>query len=62
MKPDRKIYQAAIERAAVAPENIFFLDDLPENVAGAREAGIDAVQFIDEQQLVADLAERDLQI
>jgi putative hydrolase of the HAD superfamily len=58
MKPDRAIYEAAIERAGVAPQEIFFTDDRPENVAGARAAGIDAVQFVNCDTLIADLRER----
>ncbi len=60
MKPDRAIYEAAIERAGVAPHEIFFTDDRPENVEGARAAGIDAVQFIDAEQLAAELLARDV--
>ena len=58
MKPDRAIYDAAIERAGVAAAEIFFVDDMPENVAGARAAGIDAVLFEGTAKLVADLRAR----
>ena len=47
MKPDRAIYDAAIERAGVAAHEVFFTDDRLENVEGARAVGIDAVQFVD---------------
>ncbi|UUO08112.1 HAD family phosphatase [Blastopirellula sp. J2-11] len=58
MKPDAGIYQAAIEQAGVAPASIFFVDDRPENVAGAREYGLDAVLFIGADRLREDLAAR----
>ena len=58
MKPDRAIFAAAIERAGVAAEEVFFTDDRLENVAGARAVGIDAVQFVDCDGLVADLRDR----
>ena len=58
MKPDRKIYQAAIEQAGVPAEEIFFTDDRPENVAGAMEAGIDAVQFHSAAQVAGELYRR----
>ena len=58
MKPDRAIYDAAIERAGVAADEVFFTDDRLENVEGARAAGIDAVQFVDCDGLVAQLRER----
>jgi FMN phosphatase YigB (HAD superfamily) len=58
MKPDRAIFDAAIERAGVAARDIFFTDDRLENVEGARAFGLDAVQFVNADQLVADLSER----
>jgi putative hydrolase of the HAD superfamily len=45
MKPDRKIYEAAIAAAGKPPESLFFTDDRPENVEGARELGIRAHRF-----------------
>jgi putative hydrolase of the HAD superfamily len=39
-KPSRRIYRLAAERAGVAPERCVFVDDLPQNVAGAERAGM----------------------
>ena len=39
-KPERRIYEHAVEGLAIAPEEALFLDDRHENVAGAREAGL----------------------
>jgi len=58
MKPDRAIYDAAIARAGAAAEEIFFVDDIAENVAGARAAGIDAVQYEGTTKLIDDLLAR----
>lgn len=58
MKPARRIYEVAIDAAGVEPGEVFFVDDREENVAGAIEAGIDAVQYRDHETLVADLATR----
>lgn len=58
MKPLRAIFETAIERAGVAADEIFFVDDVAENVAGARDAGIDAVQFVGAEKLSEDLRER----
>jgi putative hydrolase of the HAD superfamily len=58
LKPSPKIYQAAIERAQCGPEECFFTDDIPEYVAGAREAGIDAVQFHSAAQIERELLAR----
>lgn len=44
-KPDERIYRAAIARLHVDPDECFFLDDRPENVAGARAAGMNAHLF-----------------
>lgn len=45
MKPDRKIYDDAIDLAGVPASRIFFVDDREENVQGAIDAGIDAHLF-----------------
>jgi putative hydrolase of the HAD superfamily len=41
-KPDLEIYHLAAERLGVSPEEIAFVDDMPENVAAARSAGMHA--------------------
>lgn len=45
LKPDRKIYEAAIAAAGKPPEALFFADDREENVEAARQMGIRAHQF-----------------
>ena len=44
-KPEPLIYERAIQEVALPAEQIFFVDDLPENVAGAKACGIDAVLY-----------------
>lgn len=39
-KPDRAIYEHAVAGLAIAPAEALFLDDRPENVEGARAAGL----------------------
>ena len=58
MKPDRRIYDAAIDRAGLPPEQIFFVDDRPENVEGAKAVGIDAIMFEGVESLATNLRER----
>jgi FMN phosphatase YigB (HAD superfamily) len=58
MKPDRGIYRVAVERAGVPTEQVFFVDDREENVAGALAAGIDAVLYEGTQKLADDLRDR----
>lgn len=43
-KPDVPAYRAVAARIGVPPSAILFFDDLAENVAGARAAGMQAVQ------------------
>jgi len=40
MKPDPKIYQAAIKAAKASPERIIYTDDRPELIEGGIKAGI----------------------
>jgi glucose-1-phosphatase len=58
LKPHRDIYDEAAKRAGVAPEEVFFTDDLIDNVEGARAAGWQAEQFTGARKLVADLRDR----
>jgi glucose-1-phosphatase len=58
VKPDAAIFRAAAEMASQRPEEIFFVDDLPGHVAGARAAGFDAVQFTSAEALAAALRGR----
>lgn len=44
-KPSREAYEAALERLEVRAEDVFYTDDLLQNVEGAWRAGIRAVVF-----------------
>jgi glucose-1-phosphatase len=58
MKPERAIYTAAVERAGVPANEVFFTDDREENVAGALAAGMDAVLFTSPADLMKALRSR----
>ncbi len=58
LKPEARIYEEAIARAQCAPHECFFTDDIPEYVAGAQQAGMDAVQFHSAAQIERELLER----
>jgi len=58
MKPDPAIFHTAAERAGVKPEEIFYTDDTPGHVEGARAAGFDAVTYTSTPELVAELRKR----
>ncbi len=51
LKPDVAIYRAALEKAAVAPEEAFFTDDLPEHVEAARKSGMRGMVFTGAKEL-----------
>jgi len=58
MKPDPRIYRAAIDRAQCHPEECFYTDDIPAYIAAAKAQGIDAVQFESRQQLEREMHAR----
>ena len=60
-KPDRAIYEQAARQAGVAPEDVFYTDDIPANIEGARAAGFDAVLFTSAAQYAEDLRSRGVQ-
>jgi glucose-1-phosphatase len=60
MKPAAEFYKAAVEAAKCPPERCLFIDDLAENVAGARGAGMDAIHFHSRAQLESELVTRGL--
>ena len=58
MKPDRRIYESAVERAGAPADRVFFVDDRHENVAAAQQLGIDAIRFEGVRRLAASLRDR----
>jgi putative hydrolase of the HAD superfamily len=55
-KPDLAIYQRALDILGRPAERILFIDDRAENVAGAVNAGMKAIQFKNEEQLRSEFA------
>lgn len=58
MKPDRRIFELLCTRAGVAAADCVFIDDGAHNVAGAKEAGMDAIHFTDAEALADALRTR----
>jgi glucose-1-phosphatase len=58
VKPDRAIFQAAAELAGCRPEEIFFVDDKPPLVDGAKAAGFDAIHYNSAAQVAEELRRR----
>ncbi len=56
IKPDIEIYQRHTEDFGLEPSATLFIDDVLENVEGAKAAGWNAVQFVGAEQLKCDLA------
>ena len=45
LKPEREIYEIAARQFGVLPEETLFMDDMPANVQGARQAGFQALLY-----------------
>ena len=58
MKPDPRIFQEVVARAGCRPEECFYTDDIAAYVEGARQFGIDAVQFESAEQVQRELLAR----
>lgn len=60
MKPDERIFAAAVTNGQCRPEECFFTDDIPAYVQAARAYGIDAEVFSEEAVLRGHLEQRGL--
>jgi putative hydrolase of the HAD superfamily len=56
LKPAPEFYLACAQAAGVEPAACVFIDDLAENVAGARAAGLGGIVYRDADSLVRSLA------
>lgn len=45
IKPQKEIYQIAMERFHILPQESFFIDDLPRNVEAGKKLGMDGYVF-----------------
>ena len=62
VKPDAAIFQAALVRAGVAPDEAAFFDDMPAYVDAARRAGLQGFVFSTVEQFVEDLTSLGLRV
>jgi glucose-1-phosphatase len=62
LKPDRRIYEAAIAASGQPPEALFFTDDREENVRAAEGFGIRAHQFTTVPRLVEALRSHGVEV
>lgn len=56
LKPAREFFDACVEATGGPAASCVFIDDVEENVDGARRAGLTAIQYLDTPTLIADLA------
>lgn len=59
-KPDRRIFELLLTRLASDPKDVVFVDDNVDNVEAATMVGIDAIRFVDANQLRTELTARGL--
>ena len=54
-KPEKEIYEIAMQRANANPQECLFIDDLLENIQAAKQIGIEGIHFRSSEQLKEDL-------
>lgn len=54
--PDTRLYEAATARLDVSPAEVLFVDADPDRIAGARDAGLQALPFAGQEQFAASLS------
>jgi epoxide hydrolase-like predicted phosphatase len=54
-KPDPRVFALTCERLNVRPEEMIFVDDWEDAVAGARSAGIHAIHYQDNSQVITEI-------
>ena len=60
LKPDERIYRAALTRMDTQPEHVLFIDDKLENVEAARAIGMDAFQSTSPAETIRGLEQREI--
>jgi HAD superfamily hydrolase (TIGR01509 family) len=60
VKPDPRIYQIALMKMELLPEEVLFIDDRKTNLEGARSLGIQTLEFSTLSQLRQDLSQFDI--
>jgi glucose-1-phosphatase len=61
-KPDRAIYEAALQAAQCEPGECFYTDDIPAYIEAARRLGIDAEVYTDTPTLRQHLIQRGIDV
>ena len=61
-KPERKIYELALEKLGVEPEQSVFIDDKGDCIEGAKEAGLNTILFKSVDQVKKELSRLSVKI
>ncbi len=61
-KPDVKIFNIAIERFQIKPQETLFIDDKERNLKPARELGFNTILFKNKEQLKQDLIKLEIKL
>lgn len=56
-KPDRGIYLTAVKQLGVVPEKCMFMDDLIENINGAKRLGMQTILWLNQEQGFKEFSE-----
>lgn len=59
-KPDPKAFEILLSRLGLPAAEVVYIDDLPENIAAAGSAGLDAILFESAEQIRGHLSSRGL--
>jgi len=61
-KPERKIYEITVEKLGSQPGQAVLIDDKPEHINGAKEAGLNTILFRNIEQVKSQLAQLSVNI
>ena len=53
VKPDRAFYEKALAKFGITADTCLFIDDRPENIAGARACGLQSIQYTTATETIA---------
>ncbi len=62
LKPAREFFEACVATAGVPARSCVFIDDVAENVEGARAAGLTAIHYVGTPELIAELARAGVEV
>ena len=55
IKPERELYERCLQRLNVELQEAVFIDDRIENIDGAKDVVLQAIHYVDYQELIKQL-------